>query len=200
MKIENDQIEALLLDSRAGNEEATKTLNEIMRAGRSSFINSALVDIPHKFSNSDCYFVFETTLAQVIRDFCFQLKCKFLSYFVMTMRYAFSNLAKSRSEYVASISSGYGKEPTALLRDCAQKDNNDLMSTLFTWKKDLILLASKSTKFKERDIRIINDHLDGMTFSEIAKKENCSLSTAKNNWKKFIDFAREILGVPAKMR
>lgn len=187
--------EHLLLLHREGNEEAYPLLSQIVRSKRFFFINTALVDLNYNFSKFDQDYIFELCFAKASREYTFQLGCSFLHYLVSLMAYAFANLAKTKSEYAASINLAASQEPVALLRDCSQKDDNDLMGTLFTWRGDIIALARKSNKFNERDVRIIDERLNSVPFAEIAEEQKCSLSTCKKVWKKFLDYAKDILGI-----
>lgn len=187
--------EALLLLGRAGDEKALQSLNEVIYLRRTALINAACVDINFNFSQSDREYIFQSTLEAACREFCPQMHCTFVHYLVERLFYAFSNLAKTKSEFAASINPSASKEPVSLLRDCSQKDENDLMGTLFTWKDDILALASSSTNFSERDMRIIRERLDNTHFAEIAEQEHCSLSTCKKVWKKFIAFAKKILDI-----
>lgn len=188
--------ESLLLLGREGDENALKTLFKSIDARRDIYINTALVDNPHHFSKQERDQVFYMAYHEAENDYCYQGTCSFLSYLILKMRYTFYNLAKTKAEFAASIEVNGFKQPSSeLLRDCVQEDRNDLMRTLFTWKNDIVALASRSNKFSPRDIRVINKRLDNVPFTQIAKEEQCSLSTAKKVWKKFIEYAKMILNV-----
>lgn len=191
----NPICEAYLYRMRLGDETCTASLNEVMNARRESYINAALVDVNYKFSPSDRDYVYRVCLDQAIKEYCFQSTCGFISYFVLLMKYMFINMAKSHSEYIASINPGLYKEPVNLLRDCSQRDNNDLMQTLFSWKDDILQMAAASNKFSDRDFRIINLRCDDVPFAKIAEQIGCSLSTCKKVWKKFIEYVKDILNV-----
>lgn len=189
--------EELLLLSRKGDSFCGRQLDERIHQKRNAYMNAALVDIPYSFSKTDKDYIFETCFADAVANYCFQLRCSFLNYFISQMHYALQNLFKTRREYIMSISTPSFIPTEKLLNDSCQRDENDLMSTLFTWRKDIEMLAETSGMFSPREIRIARSHLENVTFKDIARIENCSISTAKKAWKKFLDYARDILGIDA---
>lgn len=197
-KYNSPTYETLLNGSRLGDAGAGAQLTKALHEKKETYINTALVDNTHKFSESDRDYVFKNSVEQAIRDFSFQSQCGFLSYLILLLRYGFIELAKTKAEFVASITTGASHEPSLLLRDCSQRDDNDLMGTLFTWRGEIMELAVNSGKFSERDIGIITMRLDNVPFAEVAKRSGCCLSTCKKVWKKFIAFARDILNIPGK--
>lgn len=184
-----------MLLSREGDEKAFITLNKMINRMSSALIEKSIADIPYKFSKFDRDYVFQAAVTKAVAEYCFAIKCSFIYYLERQLYYGFSSLAKTKADFAASINLVSSQEPSLLLRDCSQKDDNDLMGTLFTWKNDIVALAAGSCNFTERDIRIINKRLDNEPFADIAEKEGCSTSTCKKVWKKFISFAKRLLNI-----
>lgn len=195
MKNPISSYDELLMNSRLGDENATYHLRGAVFARRNAYVNAALIDVPYAFSEAERDFVFQASFEETCKDFSFQSRCKFLSYFILKMHYAFCNLAKTKMEFATSILKGSEKESTFLLRDCSQQDYNDLMGTLFTWREDINALAMDSGKFSRRDLSIANKRIDGIRYATIAEEEDCSISTCKKVWNRFLKFCKVLLGI-----
>lgn len=184
--------EDLILLSRKGDTDAFRELSQAIHLKANAYINAALVDLVYSFSPSEREYIFESSFLEAVGNFCFQLKCSFLNYFIMTMHYGFQNLGKEKREFVSSVSS---PSSSKVLHDSCQRDENDLMGTLFTWRNDIDALARESNLFTARDLRIVNSRIDNVSFKDIASQEDCCVSTCKKVWKKFLDYAKDILDI-----